>query len=61
MDTKVSIPEIASELVADYGDEALIEARERAELMRAFRSLEGLRVWREVASQIEKMQKEHLL
>jgi hypothetical protein len=56
MDTKIRIQEIASELLAHYGDDALVEARERAELMRAYRSQEGLRVWSEVADHVESLQ-----
>lgn len=42
-------------LIADFGDHALVEANERAELMRVFGDLGGVRVWREVARQVEEV------
>lgn len=46
---------IVAALITDFGDHALAEANERAELMRVFGNLGGMRVWREVARQVEEL------
>jgi hypothetical protein len=54
---KDDILRVAREMIADYGDEALLETNERSHLFLALSDLEAARRWRDIGFAIQAMTK----